>query len=277
MSNVYGYDLSAFKELNARKVSSDGSAVLLGARTKVDNTLVALVGYIPPVVNVSINGSGETSISNAFVNVGSNLTISAISTGDALFTGWSGDLIANYTNNPININVSSNINITANFSDDADEDGLLNIEEIAEGTDPRNSDTDADGLSDYTELTTNTNPLNYDMDSDGLSDGDEVLIYGTDLLNPDSDSDGFYDGYEVSIGYNPASSESTPDAVSEIKTAIQVNFNAANGQSYRIEGTPSLSQQWQIQEDNIIGTGGIIKRFYEIGTGSNAFFRAKKN
>ena len=65
--------------------------------------------------------------------------------------------------------------------DDADEDGLTNIEEARLGTYTWGSYTDEDLLSDY----------------------EEVKIYGTDPLNRDTDGDGKDDDWEVENGYNP--------------------------------------------------------------------------
>jgi hypothetical protein len=64
---------------------------------------------------------------------------------------------------------------------DADHDGLLDVEEVALGTDLNSVDTDLDGLFDY----------------------EEVKVYGTSPVNADSDTDGFADGVEVRNGYNP--------------------------------------------------------------------------
>ena len=64
---------------------------------------------------------------------------------------------------------------------DADNDGLLNIDEVIWGSDPLVSDTDTDGLTDGQEVNAyNTNPVNPDTDSDGVTDGDEVNVYGID-------------------------------------------------------------------------------------------------
>lgn len=58
---------------------------------------------------------------------------------------------------------------------DLDSDGLLDADEAAKGTDPRNPDTDRDGLSDGIEVwgANPTDPLNIDSDGDGIIDGDE--------------------------------------------------------------------------------------------------------
>ena len=89
---------------------------------------------------------------------------------------------------------------------DADRDGLVNLDEYRLGTDPRNSDTDGDGRLDGEEVHGNpkTDPLDPDTDGDGLSDGAELARNPpTDPLNPDTDGDGIPDGWEVAHGYNP--------------------------------------------------------------------------
>jgi len=115
---------------------------------------------------------------------------------------------------------------------DTDNDGLLDGDEILEGTSRLKSDTDGDGLSDYEELKKyDTNPLTDDTDEDGLSDWAEVCpwkvikedgIVKVDIvgkpgeevegaffispLNSDTDGDGLNDCYEViELSTNPSS------------------------------------------------------------------------
>ena len=64
-------------------------------------------------------------------------------------------------------------------------------------------DKDADGLDDLDEAKQGTDPNHWDSDGDGLSDGEEVVIWGTEPLNPDTDNDGYEDGEEIKAGYNP--------------------------------------------------------------------------
>lgn len=92
---------------------------------------------------------------------------------------------------------------------DPDHDGLTNLEEFQNGTDPNNPDTDGDGILDGDEVHKyHTNPLKADTDGDGLTDAEEIRL-GTDPLNPDTDGDGIPDGIEVKLGLNPLVADPT--------------------------------------------------------------------
>lgn len=81
-------------------------------------------------------------------------------------------------------------------NEDFDSDGLINIQEYYNATEPFNKDTDNDGLSDGDEVNIyGTDPLKTDTDDDGLEDGDEIY-FECDPLNPDSDGNGVLDGEE---------------------------------------------------------------------------------
>lgn len=162
---------------------------------------------------------------------------------------------------------------------DSDDDGISDAAEIITyGTNPIKSDSDSDGLGDYQELFTySTDPNNWDMDNDGLSDGQEVLIYNSNPNLADTDADGFNDLFETNTGFDPTSGTSTPDLLATIQTAIEFQFNAANGINYRIEATDSLTNAWDIIETDITGQGYVVKRLYSIEGQPNRFFRAKRN
>ena len=107
---------------------------------------------------------------------------------------------------------------------DLDEDGVSNLNEFLNGTNPTLQDTDNDGLSDYAEIYVHqTSPISIDSDEDGLSDSDEILIHLTDPMLVDSDEDDFSDGDEV-IKYStdPNDSASVPQAL----TTLVENFEA---------------------------------------------------
>jgi hypothetical protein len=83
---------------------------------------------------------------------------------------------------------------------DTDLDGLTNLEEQDNNTDPTLPDTDGDGLTDSDEVNTHlTNPVLADTDRDGWSDYEEITTYGSDPLVADVDAnlDGIPDSGEL--------------------------------------------------------------------------------
>lgn len=143
---------------------------------------------------------------------------------------------------------------------DADNDGLLDGQEIALGTDPDDADSDNDGLNDGDEVNVHgTDPLDADTDNDGLLDGTEVngtnptdpldadsdndgLLDGvedanhsggidpgeTDPNNPDTDDDGLNDGIEVNLGTDPLNPDTDGDGIPDGQDAEFLQ-NAING------------------------------------------------
>jgi YVTN family beta-propeller protein len=76
---------------------------------------------------------------------------------------------------------------------------------IAHGLDPNDpampfEDPDHDGLTNLQEFQNGTDPHNPDTDGDGLTDGQEVLIYHTSPLLLSTDGTGIPDGIEVQTG-----------------------------------------------------------------------------
>jgi len=72
-------------------------------------------------------------------------------------------------------------------------------------------DNDGDGLINKDELSQGTNLNNPDTDGDNLWDGDEVLVYGTSPLYKDTDGDGFNDDVElIQYGSDPLVATDTP-------------------------------------------------------------------
>jgi hypothetical protein len=127
---------------------------------------------------------------------------------------------------------------TVDNAPDTDEDGIPDYWENYYGLDPDDPDDalldpDNDGLTNLAEYQNQTDPLDADSDSDGMSDGWEVLHgfspaddtdatldpdnddlnnlaefeNNTDPHNPDTDGDGISDGDEVNHGNNPSGAD----------------------------------------------------------------------
>lgn len=142
------------------------------------------------VADLSRGVQGTTyATSNAgVVSVGADGLITAVTSGTALISAIndgslgllqitvmaSGDADADGMPDSYEIAHGFNPNDRADAAQDADGDGLTNLEEFQRGTDPRIADTDADGLSDGNEAARGTNPLLADSDGDGVPDGLEV-------------------------------------------------------------------------------------------------------
>jgi hypothetical protein len=76
------------------------------------------------------------------------------------------------------------------------------------------ADPDTDGLTNLREFENRTDPSvndnGVDSDGDGLSNWAEINVYGTDPFNADSDGDGVSDGAEVIAGTDPLVADQHP-------------------------------------------------------------------
>ncbi|PKN54567.1 MAG: hypothetical protein CVU56_25950 [Deltaproteobacteria bacterium HGW-Deltaproteobacteria-14] len=126
---------------------------------------------------------------------------------------------------------------------DDDNDGLSDVNEGIQGTDPRDPDSDDDGLLDGQEVNNyGTDPLTPDSDGDGLDDGPEVKNYGTDPTNPDTDGEGLSDGDEVKVwGTDPNNADTDGggmDDFNEVRTGRRpVDFPQDDGDNGRYQGS----------------------------------------
>ena len=107
---------------------------------------------------------------------------------------------------------------------DDDNDGVLDTQEILDGTDPIDSDTDDDGQTDGQEVAEGTDPLDSDSDDDGRTDGEEATD-GTNPLDSDTDNDGLNDGEEANIGTDPLDPDTDGDGTSDANDAFPLDPN----------------------------------------------------
>jgi parallel beta-helix repeat protein len=110
------------------------------------------------------------------------------------------------------------------FSQDLDEDGLLNYEEFDYGLNASNADTDYDLLPDLWEIQMKLNPVN-NSDTYGDSDADfltnfQEYTYGTNATDPDTDDDGYSDIYEILAETNPNDPLDFPLNITVTETTI---------------------------------------------------------
>jgi hypothetical protein len=105
-------------------------------------------------------------------------------------------------------------NLSQNPEGDFDSDGLSNIQEYSNATNPKSVDTDFDGMPDLWEIENLLDP-NLD-DSTGNADLDGLLNLaeyenGTDPNSGDTDSDGMEDGWEVEYDLDPKNNDANQD------------------------------------------------------------------
>lgn len=106
---------------------------------------------------------------------------------------------------------------------DRDEDGLSDLGEFQNQTDPRTADTDGDGLSDYIEISNGIDPITPadftpnepDINDNGVIDLWEGAFYHYDFY--DTDGNGFDDRYEFEN--MPPASDSNFDVVVDVYTS----------------------------------------------------------
>jgi len=116
------------------------------------------------------------------------------------------------------------------LTNDTDEDGIPDFMEMQlfltdpfkkdsdeNGTDDGYEDADEDGLTNLQEIAISLNPVLKDTDGDGLTDGDELNKYSTNPFDPDSDRDGATDKWELDNGYDPKVAETSFDIVKKIE------------------------------------------------------------
>jgi hypothetical protein len=145
--------------------------------------------------------------------------------------------------------------------EDMDGDGLLNLEELTEGTDVNDNDSDGDGLFDGEEVHYYfTDPNDVDSDDDGINDGnddfpndtdndgltnnEEISIYETDPDDDDSDDDSLSDGLEIRLETDPNDWDSDGDGIGDGLEFIADFGGESSGQAL-LDGFIKMTIQWE--------------------------------
>lgn len=92
---------------------------------------------------------------------------------------------------------------------------------------------------------------------------DEIELYASTVIDPDKDGDGFDDTVENEVGTDPNNPSSTPESVTDLRTAVEFSFWAGKGRKYTIESSPDLVT-WTPVEKDISGRGLKVSRLYSI-------------
>lgn len=134
-------------------------------------------------------------------------------------------------------------------SGDPDADGLTNLQEFTNKTNPLVADTDGDGLSDGQEVNTAmTNPLVADTDKDGLIDGIEVNTHGTDPLLTDSDGDGIDDSKEIALGLDALDEDDATD--DNDSDGFNNREEIYSGTDHKNAGSIPVASDWAMKQAN---------------------------
>lgn len=180
-------------------------------------TIESNYSFSPSLLFVTLGGSDD------ITDIGNNtyrLSMASIP-ANTIFTMT----LSNITDQAGNPLTSGSVRINDN-----DNDGLADDWEAATGVGTWSGDPDSDGLNNLEEYNNNTNPNSPDTDGDSLPDGWE-LTYGLDPTdstgingaNGDFDGDGWTNSEEYASGYDPASATSPAPSPPEIRKSIPRN------------------------------------------------------
>ena len=172
----------------------------------------------------------------------------------------------------------SDNNGTDDGSEDPDEDGLSNKQEVGKKTHPKMADTDHDGINDGDEvLKYKTNPTDPDTDKDGIRDGDELLI-GTDVLNTSTNGKPDKDRLvSKTINENDPELEMMNND-SEVPYKVSLKFDVVDGkEGYLSVGTSRHMAVTEYYKDSIVGGGVDVSCSKKLYLNGEISFRIDKN
>jgi hypothetical protein len=213
------------------------------------------LSLISPVTRLDAQGQAAQLTATATYSDGSSADVSAAGLGTdyrtsnaAIATVDAGGLVTAHASGIVIVSAANEgalgvVQLQVVLSGSSVGDGIPDDWKIAHGLDPNDplvayEDPDNDGLTNLEEYQNGTDPHNPDTDGDGLSDGDEVHVYHTNPLLWDTDGDGISDGVEVRTGSNPLDVHSfnLAAALSSITVSpasFKLVFNTISGESSR--------------------------------------------
>lgn len=259
-----------------------GTAAVPGGDDIITEITVRNIAY--PTFDLYIYLNSEAGGDAIFTANGETFTVSNILTFDGTFVEVPGDggegnviRIPNLSGPTLNITqIKESGGIAAiqiaRATTDTDGDGMPNVWETANGTNPNVNDAaldpDADGATNLQEFQRSSNPQVADTDGDGLKDGVETLTgtwvsatnTGTDPTKADTDRDGLADGVESNSGVfvDAANPGSNPNKADTDGDGYGDGEEAAAGSSpVSAASTPPLPQPigyWPFDDQNPTAT-----------------------
>jgi parallel beta-helix repeat protein/YD repeat-containing protein len=164
-------------------------------------------------------------------------------------------------------------NLSRDGSGDFDDDGLTDLEEFNNNTNPLSKDSDGDGMPDGWEVSKGLNPLvddsSEDPDGDGLTNIGEYMN-GTNPRDADTDRDGLTDGQELALGRNPSVKDNVFGSYSARITNSFLPISVGVKMKYTGTGTlAGFGRYMKAVGTEVIDTVTCLK-VVEKGSGNNA-------